>query len=123
MNKTLATLTLILLSVNTFNAVAQTTPTPSANPATAAHSVAPNADTSTTAVHRTTSKFKKLDTNNDGFISREEAASRPGLTKNFDTIDTNKDGKLSIEEVTAYSQMRKSQHRRQPSAENAVPKP
>ncbi len=123
MNKTLATLTLALLSVSTLNAFAQTTATTSASPVPRATSAAPNADTSTTAMHRAAGKFKKLDTNGDGLISREEVASRPGLPKNFDTIDTNKDGKLSIEELKAYSQMRKSQRMRQPTGENSAPKP
>ena len=40
----------------------------------------------------------KLDTNNDGFIDRTEAAAAPRLAERFDQLDTNKDGKLSRDE-------------------------
>lgn len=41
----------------------------------------------------------KLDSNNDGFIDRTEAAASPRLLARFDQLDTNKDGKLSREEM------------------------
>src|SRR5690606_40443531 len=40
-----------------------------------------------------------LDTNNDGFIDRGEAAASPRLAGRFDQLDANKDGKLSREEM------------------------
>jgi EF hand len=46
--------------------------------------------------------MKKLDTNGDKMISRDEAKGHPKLEKNFDAIDTNKDGKLSPEELKAF---------------------
>lgn len=41
--------------------------------------------------------FERLDTNKDGFISKEEAPER--MQANFDQFDTNNDGKLSREEL------------------------
>jgi hypothetical protein len=45
---------------------------------------------------------KKMDTNGDGMLSRDEAASRPRLSQHFDKIDANKDGQLSREEMQAF---------------------
>ena len=39
--------------------------------------------------------FNKLDANNDGYLSRTEAAKNPYLVKNFKRADKNGDGKLS----------------------------
>jgi len=39
--------------------------------------------------------FNKLDSNNDGYISRTEASKNPFLAKNFKQADKNGDGKLS----------------------------
>ena len=39
--------------------------------------------------------FNKLDANNDGYISRSEAAKNPYLAKRFKEADKNGDGKLS----------------------------
>src|SRR5919204_5475542 len=45
--------------------------------------------------------FNKLDKNNDGYLSRTEAAKNPYLTKNWKAADTNGDGKLSRAEYLA----------------------
>jgi Ca2+-binding EF-hand superfamily protein len=42
--------------------------------------------------------FNKLDKNNDGYLSRTEAAGNPALAKNFKQVDKNGDGKLSRSE-------------------------
>ncbi|RZZ86396.1 EF-hand domain-containing protein [Pseudoxanthomonas winnipegensis] len=42
---------------------------------------------------------KALDTNQDGKISRAEAAANPWLAKQFDALDKNKDGFLSRDEL------------------------
>jgi hypothetical protein len=39
--------------------------------------------------------FNKLDRNNDGYLSRTEAAKNPYLAKHFKEADKNGDGKLS----------------------------
>lgn len=43
----------------------------------------------------TKAAFAKTDTNGDGRLSREEAASLPAVSANFDKADGNKDGFLS----------------------------
>jgi len=45
--------------------------------------------------------FNALDKNNDGYLSRTEAAKNPDLVKNFKTADKNGDGKLSRTEYLA----------------------
>lgn len=39
--------------------------------------------------------FNELDKDNDGVLSRAEAAGNPGLAAKFDTVDDDGDGKLS----------------------------
>lgn len=48
-------------------------------------------------------KFKQLDRNNDGLLSRSEAASDPALWSRFKSYDTDKDSKLSLSEFTLYA--------------------
>ncbi|MGY0504478.1 EF-hand domain-containing protein [Luteimonas sp. e5] len=43
----------------------------------------------------------RADTNNDGFIDRNEAAGHPMLLQRFDQLDANKDGRLSADELRA----------------------
>lgn len=42
--------------------------------------------------------FKRADTNQDGKLSKEEAARLPAIAEKFDQLDTNHDGFLSLEE-------------------------
>ena len=42
--------------------------------------------------------FRKLDTDRDGYISRQEAAAQPEVAANFDKADRDRDGRLSPEE-------------------------
>jgi Ca2+-binding EF-hand superfamily protein len=45
--------------------------------------------------------FTKADANNDGKLSKEEAAKLPAIGVKFDELDKNKDGQLSLEEFAA----------------------
>lgn len=47
-------------------------------------------------------RFKALDTNGDGRISRAEAQAAPALAAHFDEIDANKDGQITPQEFHAY---------------------
>jgi len=53
--------------------------------------------------------FRKLDTDKDGFLSRQEAAVEPEVAANFDRADRNRDGKLSPEEFEAVPLNRSDQ--------------
>ncbi len=46
-------------------------------------------------------KHSRLDTNNDGVVSREEAAANPRLAERFEQLDGNKDGRLAADELRA----------------------
>ena len=47
-----------------------------------------------------TGRYHRLDTNRDGFVSREEAAAARDL--NFSTYDRNNDGRLSADEIRGW---------------------
>ncbi len=72
--------------------------------------------------------LRRLDTNKDGKISRDEAAGRP-LAKAFDSLDKNKDGYLDRTELAAWVQRigagankaDKGQPGAGPAARNALP--
>ena len=55
----------------------------------AAFAQAPTANPAAPAKSQKAQRFDALDTNKDGFVSRQEAAARPQLVKNFDSIDKN----------------------------------
>ncbi|CBJ49756.1 EF-hand domain-containing protein [Ralstonia solanacearum] len=46
--------------------------------------------------------FKKLDTNGDGTVSRDEAKGHRWLEEHFDEIDANHDGQISKDELAAW---------------------
>ena len=46
--------------------------------------------------------FQKLDTNNDGVISAEEAKQNPALRDNFASVDHNKDRQIEKGEFSAF---------------------
>lgn len=60
----------------------------------------PKAPMGGAAAGATTSRYHRLDTDRDGFVSREEAASAQGLT--FSDYDKNSDGRLSAEEIRGW---------------------
>lgn len=45
--------------------------------------------------------FNELDTNKDGYITRDEAKRSADTTARFDEIDTNRDGRISVSEWKA----------------------
>lgn len=45
--------------------------------------------------------FKRVDTNTDGKISRQEATAMPGLAAKFVELDRDKDGAVSLAEFSA----------------------
>ena len=53
-------------------------------------------------------RINKLDTNQDGMISRAEAAGNPKLVKAFNRIDVNKDELLSRDELVAFKEKTKA---------------
>ncbi|RAA14740.1 EF-hand domain-containing protein [Ralstonia pseudosolanacearum] len=53
-------------------------------------------------MHHHGSGFKKLDTNGDGMVSRDEAKGHRWLEDHFDEIDTNHDGQISKDELAAW---------------------
>ena len=48
-------------------------------------------------------KFEKLDRNQDGFLTRSEAASNPALWSRFSSYDRDKDAQLSLSEYSLYA--------------------
>lgn len=46
--------------------------------------------------------FNKLDTNQDGYISQDEAKADTQLSKNWSDADLNKDGKVEESEFSAF---------------------
>ena len=46
--------------------------------------------------------FKSLDTNNDGYISQQEAKADPKLTKQWNSADANGDGIVEQTEFSAF---------------------
>jgi EF hand len=84
------------------NAYAQTSTSPSPSkgaqsPAAAAADRADRPATDTPKGNGMT--FRSLDSNKDGFVSRQEAAKSSELSKRFNELDKDRDGKLSMEEL------------------------
>jgi Ca2+-binding EF-hand superfamily protein len=57
-------------------------------------------------------RISKLDTNQDGMISRAEASGYPRLAKAFSRIDVNKDEQLSRDELRAFKEKAKAKANR-----------
>jgi hypothetical protein len=60
----------------------------------------PKAPTGGAAAGATTTRYHRLDTNHDGYVSREEAAAASGLS--FSDYDKNNDGRLSADELRSW---------------------
>lgn len=56
--------------------------------------------------HKMHERLKAADKDGDGKISRAESAALPRIAKHFDEIDTNKDGFLSKQEMKAFHEKR-----------------
>ena len=69
--------------------------------ASAAFAQAPAEQAKGERAHKMHERMKAADKDGDGKISRAEAVALPRLAKHFDEIDTNKDGFLSKEELKA----------------------
>ena len=69
--------------------------------ASAAFAQAPAEQPKGERAHKMHERMKAADKDGDGKISRAEAVALPRLAKHFDEIDTNKDGFLSKEELKA----------------------
>ena len=65
--------------------------------------------------------FNALDKNNDGYLSRTEAAKNPTLVKKFKEVDKNGDGKISRMEYLEAMTVQDASHAKD-KAENAMDK-
>lgn len=54
-----------------------------------------------------TKEFVAADTDNDGTLTKEEAAKLPNVAKNFDAIDADKDGTVDRDEVHTFMHAQK----------------
>ncbi len=59
--------------------------------------------TQTPGAQTSDNKFNKLDFNQDGKISHEEASGDKGLASSFDILDTNADGTLDAKEYGVFT--------------------
>jgi Ca2+-binding EF-hand superfamily protein len=65
--------------------------------------------------------FNALDKNNDGYLSRTEAAKNPALAKKFKQVDKNGDGKISRMEYLEAMTVQDASHAKD-KVENAMDK-
>lgn|SRR5690348_11575024 len=65
--------------------------------------------------------FNALDKNNDGYLSRTEAAKNPSLAKKFKQVDKNGDGKISRMEYLEAMTVQDASHAKD-KVENAMDK-
>ncbi len=92
----------LFLAMSGMSARAQDTTAPAA--------AAPSA---TAPMHHHGGGFKKLDTNGDGMVSRDEAKGHRWLEEHFDEIDANHDGKVTEDEIRAFMKARHEARRAQ----------
>ena len=58
----------------------------------------------------TDGRFRELDRNGDGFVSRDEGRDADELNTRFSELDVNNDGKLSPEEYAVLAREEKEKH-------------
>jgi Ca2+-binding EF-hand superfamily protein len=63
--------------------------------------------------------FDAYDKNNDGLITKSEAAGHPALVKRFSAIDKNHDGRINRTEWLASRSKTKTQAARKPASQDA----
>jgi hypothetical protein len=61
------------------------------------------ASTGTAAAGSSSAIFSRMDSNRDGYVSREEARAHTDLTGQFSTLDKDGDGRLSASEMSGWS--------------------
>ena len=99
----------VVLSVSVFNVSAAEEPGARQRP---------SAEQRTQRQEQAKERMRKLDTNHDRKISREEAQQgAPKLAENFDKIDANGDGQITPEEMREARRARQAARRDQRKAE------
>src|SRR5262249_14492977 len=84
---------------------AQTSPNnPSKSTGEAGHGMAMTGD----------ADWDALDSNKDGYLTKDELTGSPALVHNFNDIDTNKDGKISMDEWKAYGKNKSMMMKKKP---------
>jgi len=73
-------------------------PSPGARPA----KVRPRNAVDRTSSDPSAATFRSFDSNNDGYVSREEARESAELTRRFNALDRNRDGRLSLDEMSGW---------------------
>ena len=74
--------------------------------AIAADATQPTQQGSQSVKEETPPMFQQLDTNHDGYVSKEEAKRSADLTARFNQLDTNHDGLISAEEYKKGEQIK-----------------
>jgi len=115
---TIVTLALAMAGLPVF---AQTTP-PAKKEAPAAKKMDTNKDGKVSKEERKKAQekweanFKAADKNKDGALTKDElkdSKAFPRVAQNFNAIDTNKDGKVSLEEVRAWQAANRAEQKKQ----------
>jgi Ca2+-binding EF-hand superfamily protein len=80
-----------------------------ANPNSAGDAAAPTPETRADRPRGGGEWFKRLDANQDGVITKDEAASAQRIAKNFDELDADHDGMITQDEMRAAAEARREE--------------
>jgi Ca2+-binding EF-hand superfamily protein len=80
-----------------------------ANPPSVADAAATTADVRTDRPRGGGEWFKRLDTNQDGVITKDEAANAKRIASNFDELDADHDGMITQDEMRAATEARREE--------------